>query len=319
MANVSKYFIKDLSPKKLMTNIRNMYLNKIYNLWLSYGHFEGLSEELFTYREQSEFIMRQFWSVGTCAAVQIKGLEELAFCPYAVSEWNLYDSPVKAQPIRLRNATFIPLRVLKVNEKIVLGWCLRNHKPVREVVDYYVERIAQVEAVINTNLQLHKMPFIIPCEESDKAAFEDIVDKILNNEIVIFTQLKNPMLIKAINTATPFIIDKLRAYSIQLFNELLTSLGVSNGGSVQKATTMLLDEVNADNQLTNIFQQQFSDCINEWCDTINKTFNKDIKFVLNVQRAVENEDSRSRSDGEADSGFARQGERKEKEDDDSIN
>lgn len=319
MANVSKYFKKDLSPSKLLINIKNMYFNKIYNLWLSYGHFEGLSEELFTIREQSEFILRQFWSVGTCGAIQIKSLNELAFCPYAVSAWNLYDSPVKAQPIRLRDAKYIPLKVLKVNEDIVLGWCLRNHKPVRDLVEYYVDRISQIEVVINTNLQLHKLPFVIPCEESDKKALEDIVDKILNNEIVIFTEFSNPSIIKAVNTATPFIIDKLRAYSVQLFNELLTTLGVSNGGSVQKATTMLLDEVNSDNELTNIYQKQFSDCINEWCDTINKTFNKNLKFVLNVKEATESEESRNRSDAEAESGFERQGQRKEHKEDDTNN
>ena len=81
---------------------------------------------------------------------------------------------------------------------------MRNHKPIREIVDYYIERIAQVEAVIRTNLELHKMPFVITCEESDKAAFEDLVDKILNNEVVIFTELENTTLVKAINTATAF-------------------------------------------------------------------------------------------------------------------
>lgn len=316
MANVNKYFAKRLNPQAILNSIKNMYINKCYNIWMNYGYFEGLSDELYPIREQLEFIMRQFWSVGTCAAIKVKALDELAFCPYAASAWNLYDSPVKAQPIRLRDAKFIPLKELKCNKDIVIGFAMRNHKPIREIVDYYIERIAQVEAVIRTNLELHKMPFVITCEESDKGAFQDLVDKILNNEVVVFTELENTTLVKAINTATPFIIDKLRAYSIQLWNELLTYFGIENGGSVQKATTMLLDEVNSDNALTNFNQDQFSICINEWCELINKAFNKQLVFKLRVNKAVENEQSRNRSDGEVESGFDRQGQRKEQKQDD---
>ena len=171
--------------------------------------------------------------------------------------------------------------------------------------------MTQVDMVINTNIELHKMPYLIGVDPADKEKLEDVVDRILSNELVVFTDLESAQLVKALATQPQYIIDKLHAYRIQLENELLTYMGFDNSGNSEKATTMLLDEINANNVVINASGDQFNTCVNNWCKRIKEVFGTEISAELKAERAEESLESRNRSDGEIESGYSRQGERED--------
>ena len=198
-----------------------------------------------------------------------------------------------------------------VNKDVVIGWCQPNHKPIAAVVQYYVERVVEVDMVINTNIELHKMPYLIGVDPTDKEKLEDVVDRILSNELVVFTDLESAQLVKALATQPQYIIDKLHAYRIQLENELLTYLGYDNSGNSEKATTMLLDEINANNVVINASADQFKTCIDNWCKRIKEVFGVEISAELKAEKAEESLESRNRSAGEIESDYGRQGERED--------
>lgn len=129
--------------------------------------------------------------------------------------------------------------------------------------------------VINTNLQLHKLPFVIPVDE-DKAKIEDAIKRILNNELVLFVEGVDPALFKAVSTEAPYIIDKLHEYKVGLENELKTYFGVDNQGAIEKREQLQLDEINAGNDEINDYANNFLDCLTEWCDNIKETLGKDL-------------------------------------------
>lgn len=182
----------------------------------------------------------------------------------------MYDLPETVVLTNVHGSPLIPSKVMTVDKDVVLGYIQRNKKPLSMIVEWYIERIAQVEMVINTNLQLHKLPFLIPVEE-DKAKIEDAVDRILNNELVLFVEGVEPNLFKAVATEAPYIIDKLHEYKVGLENELKTYLGVDNQGAVEKREQLQLDEVNAGNDEINDYANNFLDCLNEFCDGIQET------------------------------------------------
>ena len=140
--------------------------------------------------------------------------------------------------------------------------------------------MVQVDMVINTNVELHKMPYLIGVDPADKEKLEDVVDRILSNELVIFTDLESAQLVKALATQPQYIIDKLHAYRIQLENELLTYLGFDNSGNSEKATTMLLDEINANNVVINASGDQFKTCVDNFCKRIKEVFGIEISAVI---------------------------------------
>lgn len=131
--------------------------------------------------------------------------------------------------------------------------------------------------VINTNLQLSKVPFLIPVDD-DKAKVQDIVDKILNNELVIFAEGVDPSIFKAVATGAPYIIDKLHEYKVGLENELKTLLGIDNQGAVEKREQLNLDETNANNNEINDAIDGMIDCLTEFTDRVKETFGVEIKF-----------------------------------------
>lgn len=284
--------------------IRTMYFNKYYNLFMNMFEWEGLTEE-----EQS-YVMRKLWNNGTVAAFRIKNLDGIiGFAPYAAFTWNMYDFPEQVTLINERGVPFIPSTTQVVDKDVVLGWAQFNRKPVREVVEYYIDRMVQVDMVINTNIELHKMPYLIGVDPADKDKLQDVVERILDNELVVFADLESLSLVKALATQPQYVVDKLHAYRIQLENELLTYLGFDNSGNSEKATTMLLDEINANNVIINASADQFKTCVESWCKRIDEVLGIKIGVKLKAAQAEESLESRNRSDAEVESGFERQGER----------
>ena len=284
--------------------IRTMYFNKYYNLFMNMFEWKGLTEE------EQNYVMRKLWNNGTVAAFRIKNLNDIiGFAPYAAFTWNMYDFPEEVTLVNERGVPFIPANPQVVDKDVVLGWAQFNRKPVRDIVEYYIDRMVQVDMVINTNIELHKMPYLIGVDPADKDKLQDVIERILANELVVFTDLEAISLIKSLATQPQYVIDKLHAYRIQLENELLTYLGYDNSGNSEKATTMLLDEINANNVVINASADQFETCVGNWCKRIGEVLGIEVSVKLKAEQAEESLESRNRSDAEIESGFERQGER----------
>ena len=268
------------TPEALESRIKQVYLGKYYDLYMNSIKWTGITSE------ERDYIMRKFWSEGTCCAFRIKGTATakdgadgmVGFCPWATQTWNMYDFPETVMLINQRGVPFIPNTTQIVNVDVALGWIQRNHKPVWFTVQYYIDRIAQVEMVINTNLELQKMPYLIGVTPDDKKRMEDVVQRILNNELVVFADMDDVNQIKSLVTSTPYIIDKLAQYKVSLENDLLTYLGIDNVGD-EKKERLLVDEVNASNDIINDYGQNFIDCLQEWVDTIKTLFGKEITIA----------------------------------------
>ena len=192
----------------------------------------------------------------------------------------MYGEPETVQLINEYSSPLVPSSSQVVDKDVVIGYLQTNRKPLSMIVKWYVDRIAQVEMVINTNLQLQKMPFIIPVSDSQESAkLEDYVDRILNNELVITVEGIEPNLFKSISTNAPYIIDKLQNYKKDLENDLLTYLGVNNNGS-NKIEQLQLAEVNSNNEEINISDSNFNDCLQGFCQRIKETLGKDIDIYV---------------------------------------
>lgn len=180
-----------------------------------------------------------------------------------------------------RNVPGIPNKPLKVNKEVVLGYYQRNHKPVRMVVEYYIDRMAQVDMVVNTNLELHKMPFVVGVSNEDISRAQSLVNKILNNEIAVFVNMEDLNMVKALVTNTPYIIDKLYAFRNNLESELLTYLGVDN--SQIDVDKLAVDQINANNQLINSNAKGYEKQLTKFCKKIKEVLGYDISVKTTTE------------------------------------
>lgn len=261
----------------LQSRAKQNYINKFYNLWMSKFKWKGLDEELAA--KQENFIMRKFWSDGQIAAKPIKNTDLMVYAPWTLTTLDCYDLPETVTLINLHGAPFIPYEPQVVGKDVVIGYCQPNHKPISAVVQYYVDRLVQIDMVINTNLQLQKMPFLIGINSADKKAMEDIVERILNNEVVVFASLEELKNIQTLATTTPYIIDKLTEAKRTVEQELMTFLGIDNNGtSTLEQTHIVTDAVNANNDVINDYGNAIESEIQKWIDEVNRVFNRNISI-----------------------------------------
>ena len=269
--------------KAFINQVAQNLKNKYYNVWMSKFKWSGLDEEI---KEQEQnYIMRHFWSEGTVALRNIKGVNLRAMCPWNTETYNYLDFPEKIVLVNKRGVskTIIPSTPQVVNKDVALLYCLPNHKSISSVVYYYIERMIQVEIVINNNLKLQNIPFVIGVTEEDKDQFDDIIEKILNNELVVFTSVNDIKKLQTLATNAPYIVDKLKTYLVSLENELLTVLGIDNSGAQAKQAQLTVDEVNASNDIINDYGLAIEDEIKAWLERANAVLGRNISIEAKIK------------------------------------
>lgn len=156
--------------------------------------------------------------------------------------------------------------------------------------------------VIRTNLAVHKCPFVIGTSSADKEKMEDLIDRILGDELALYLDSDEIQLLKSLNTSAPYIIDKLYQYRISLENELLTYLGIDNN-PIEKGERLLVDEINANNALINLSSKGYLDNLKDFFEQIKKQFGVTLTVKSNIEVSTSvHEDAPAKSeDGKDDS------------------
>lgn len=281
MANPKYRFFKQ-NINDLKQQLFTQRFNRYYNIWMSKLKWSGLDEEN---KEQEEnYIMRKGWSDGQIAIRKIKNTDLLAFTPFTANTWNMYDFPETVVLINERSVptSLIPNTPQIVNKDVVIGYFTPSHKPISDIVRHYVNLMVQAEMIINTNLQLQNMPFLIGVDPDDEKKMRDIVDKILNNEIVVYADLQSLQKIQSLVTSTPYLVDKLKLYIKTLEEELLTIFGIdNNNGNNQQ--NIVIDAINANNDIINQYNYSIESEMNKWITRVNVLFNRNISIENSIE------------------------------------
>lgn len=256
----SRIKARKLNVNQVRESIRHQLLNKYFNLWMNTLKFP----DTLTY-QQIDFIMRKFWGEGNLAGFIHKLTGEPVFTTFAASTYNTYDWPIKVQLLNPRGVPFIPSTLQEVDVDCVIGYAQKNKKSIAEVVMYYVDRIVSVEMVININLQVHKMPWLVVADPLTKQRIEEFMNQIDNDEVKIFLNSDEVDNFKALTSGATYIIDKLYAYKCSLENELDEYLGINNMGLAEKKEHLITAEVNSNNDMI----ERSGECI---YDTIKDFF-----------------------------------------------
>lgn len=230
---------------KVRNQLKSLYENKYYDLFFALLKIDGLEEE------ERHYLLKQLWIDGTVAMTPIPFADKLVFAPWALRRYNLYGDPAEINLINEFQSPLIPAKEMIVDKDAVIIWALSGKNSVRDIINKYIERIINVEMVINTNLTAHKMPLLVGVSPEDIDKANDIIQRLLADEPVIFADLDDLNLVKNVVSESPYIIDKLYQYKCALEGELQTFLGVDNIGVITHTERALVDEVNSGNVITN--------------------------------------------------------------------
>lgn len=162
--------------------------------------------------------------------------------------------------------------------------------PTYTTVNLYAIRLARVTRAIDLNIEAQKTPVLITCPENQKLSLKNVYEQYKGNAPVIYTDSEfNLDSIKVLKTDAPFVVDKLTLYKHDLWNEVMTFLGVNNSNQ-DKKERLVANEVDANDEQIEQARFNMLDARKDACKKINEMFglNIDVKFRNdNVQKAYE--------------------------------
>lgn len=141
----------------------------------------------------------------------------------------------------------------------------------------FSKRLYNLDRIIDVNANAQKTPILIQCDENQRLTMQNVYMKYDGNEPVIYGDKNlNPNSIKVLQTGAPFVADKVYTLKIQIWNEALTYLGISNV-NMQKKERLITDEVmrNQGGIIANRYSRL--NARRQAADEINK------KFGLNIE------------------------------------
>ena len=290
------------------SNRKGAYLdfirNKYFNIWMNKYIIPELDYQ------QNNYIFRKLYADGTIAGfvnTAVSGSTEYpngmpVFCPYAVNGFNLYDYPIQVSLVNVRGVPFIPATMQQVDKDVVVGWCQTNHKPIQTIVNYYAERLDLVETVIKTNLNSHRVPWLLVTNPEDEKAVEELFEVVMSGEGALHVPSDFAEKVKILTSGNQYIIDKLYDYKNALEDELRECLGCDNLGVKNKKEHLITAEVESNDEITKDSGDIFFDEIQAWCDRFTETFGYKIHLEKRHEddedEAINEEDEYEDSDGE---------------------
>ena len=125
----------------------------------------------------------------------------------------------------------------------VIIWNNYLRKPSCLTVNHYARRLADLENAIDVNCKAQKTPVLLRCNENQRLTLQNLYKQYEGNYPFIFGEKDIDIKgITAIQTGAPFVADKMYQIKMQVWNEALTELGISNI-SYQKKERLVSDEV----------------------------------------------------------------------------
>lgn len=143
-------------------------------------------------------------------------------------------------------------------------------------VEMFATRLYNIDRTIDVNVNAQKTPILIQCDEKQRLTFKNLFKEYDGNAPVIYgSKGIDTKGITVLKTDAPYQADKLQELKVQIWNEALTYLGISNI-NIQKKERMVTDEVIRNQGGTIASRYSRLEARREACEMINNMFGLDI-------------------------------------------
>ena len=265
----------------------NNYYRLIYDrykmLALNMFRWEGLPDTI-----KSRHIENSLYHNGLCININDDNLGFISVpCNYGAN-LNINNEPTEV--ITTGYNYIKTIKYMSDKEKDKCQLILNNDLAIgnKEYIEYFAQKMYEVDTVIRANINQQKYPWFIPCEPKLKNAIKLMYEKVDNLEPLILAD-KSIISegIQVLTTNTPYVADKLNEYKFELEREILTFLGLNN--NFEKKERLLTNEVDSNNQFieANIEIQYKNRLIAQ--DMLNQKFGWNCKVINVAQEKKEAE------------------------------
>ena len=262
--------------------IKNHFMKKFEIIALNLFEWKNLPDTI-----EERYIEKALFDKGLVCLVDDENFGEIVVgCNYS-QNMNIWGEPtevitsgynyVKTFNIENTINTTYTRGVEGINSAIV---CQNNDLALstREILEYYVNKLVEVELSTFTNVYLQKFPFLINTTRDNEMTMKTLISKVDKGEPYIMYNKKIADLSNAVdvfNLNVPFVADKLLQYRFETEREIYTLFGFNN--NFEKKERLLTDEVNSNNDFINCNIDSMFKKRKQFAELMNK------KYGWNVQ------------------------------------
>lgn len=242
------------------------YYNRLTELAISMFEWQNLPDTV-----DVRFLELSLFSTGMAVFFKDDELGYLALQTMIGGNLDVYNVP-KIRRAYATNGFNIPL---SENDSVII-WNNMLRTNCLTDIELFARRLYECDRTIDVNIKAQKTPVAILCDENQRLTMKNMYAQYDGNEPFIFgakdLDIKK---IQAITTGAPFVADKIMQTKIQIWNEAMTYLGISNV-NFQKKERLVTDEVSRNMGSTVSSRYTRLEMRKQACRQINKMFGLNI-------------------------------------------
>ena len=261
-------------PSLKLTDTTWKYLDRFYNQFQSKYEVSG---ECIT-DESLDYMMRRFWSDGTCALYRIPNTDILGVAQFAPVLYNIWDKPDTLQLITRRDASkiLIPTKTLMNKKDVVIAKIRPDGKPLYPLAKYYANKLSSIDKAIECNMLAVRTPWILLADANNIKRINEFMRRYISDDICLTLNPDDVNSIQVLQTTANYIIDKLEVEKTQTLHEALDELGFDN--CAETGNRAIVAEVSINSAATQDINDMYNQCLKQLEDNVKKVLGFEIHF-----------------------------------------
>ena len=261
-------------PSLKLTDTTWKYLDRFYNQFQSKYEVSGdcLTDE------SLDYMMRRFWSDGTCALYRIPNTDMLGVAQFAPVLYNIWDKPDTLQLVNRREASkmLIPTKTMMNKKDVVIAKIRPDGKPIYPLAKYYANKLSSIDKAIECNMLAVRTPWILLADANNIKRINEFMRRYISDEICLTLNPDDVNSIQVLQTTANYIIDKLEVEKTQTLHEALDELGFDN--CAETGNRAIVAEVSINSAATQDINDMYNQCLKQLEDNVKKVLGLEIHF-----------------------------------------
>lgn len=261
-------------PSLKLTDTTWKYLDRFYNQFQSKYEVSG---DCIT-DESLDYMMRRFWSDGTCALYRIPNTDMLGVAQFAPVLYNIWDKPDTLQLVNRREASkmLIPTKTMMNKKDVVIAKIRPDGKPLYPLAKYYANKLSSIDKAIECNMLAVRTPWILLADASNIKRINEFMRRYISDDICLTLNPDDVNSIQVLQTTANYIIDKLEVEKTQTLHEALDELGFDN--CAETGNRAIVAEVSINSAATQDINDMYNQCLKQLEDNVKKVLGLEIHF-----------------------------------------
>lgn len=276
MANKNKERVREFREREF-----NVLFSLYGNIFRSLNKIEGVTND------ENDYLFRLLFQNGkvACARLVNEVLGENApvvFSQFVEASFNRTNRPATIQLTNQLDDPFVPRGILQVDEDATIMYAFSDKMTPQYILRTMIAKVVEVEVSIRANHMLTRSNFWLNAKSSNtKKNYGDlIIEQIERGELLVFSD--EELMFDSNRSQLALVIEQLQAYKKDLIGDILTFIGVDNL-NMHKQERQLVDEVNANNNITNIYREMYNNRLQDFIERTNAVFGTSLKLVQEIK------------------------------------